>query len=617
MRATINRKGTIIIQDAPQAMGIILRKWFRTKQIDDRTHLCPEKKIRALLNRYPNIEIDPKLLSWIDGRFSRNEIMRRISPHLKTYRGGYQAKIVSRAIDRRRLAIFCGYGGGKSTMFLEIAHQTGPTLLVVPPFAWESAYMSRVKGKDGNPEGDYWRWYQKKLRLADCVGAIGEEKRMALLDIEADLYAINPENLYSALDAIHRLPLATLEIDESVILAGYDSRVAKACSIVSQQVTNVVIGSAFPAPEGLKDLYPQVELIEPGYLGKYRDFCSTYGDTEFNPNAPEGSKCYEVLDRIQSDGLAILLKQDTFWPEGKDLQPDSYERVPVELNEQERKYYQALLEDNRLSIEEKDIHTSGGMNKIMKQRQVTSGFIYTSPHGGAASAKMLSKRPSKMLALGKLIRKHIKKEQFIVWCHFQREYQMVAKLLDHLGISHGLLKGSGRSRRVRRLLQRFRNGKVQAIISNPQSAAHGVRMENCRNSVYVSHDYSVNHFEQSIRRTLRPGQTRKVRVWMLVATGTVDENIVDCLEGKTHWHQLVERVLNSEDLIKQEKLDERYERRKRARNQHSGSASKGPRDRGNRRRSDRSVPDRRGVRASNVRRKRHPDSKDRPRDRRA
>jgi hypothetical protein len=73
-----------------------------------------------------------------------------------------------------------------------------------------------------------------------------------------------------------------------------------------------------------------------------------------------------------------------------------------------------------------------------------------------------------------------------------------------------------------------------------QSGGAGVDFSRAAFCVYYSTGFSLANYLQSVKRLHRPGQTRPVRYYHLVARGTVDEVVYKSLEAK---QGIIESVL--------------------------------------------------------------------------
>ena len=73
-----------------------------------------------------------------------------------------------------------------------------------------------------------------------------------------------------------------------------------------------------------------------------------------------------------------------------------------------------------------------------------------------------------------------------------------------------------------------------------QSGGVGIDCSRAAFAFYYSLGYSLGDYEQSLARLRRPGQTRCVRYYHVVCTGTVDEQVYAALRER---RSVIEAVL--------------------------------------------------------------------------
>jgi len=584
MRCTINNNGVIGLLDAPEGIRRDAQHWFGAKERDG-VLIVPHRKIHALISYY-RPKVDQRLSDWIDQQFTAKEVFKRVSPHLKSYRGGYEAVAVARAIGTRRHGLFCGMGGGKTTMACEIALQTGPTLLVVPPLVWDNAYVNDEPDKDGKPQGDLTRWYRKKLRWVEILGSRKQAERTGALRNPADIYAVSSHLLHVLKDELKDIPFATIIIDESAMIKDYNSSMAKAVEEIAPYAHFRFVLSADPSPNDIGDLWPQVNFVDPNIFNSAADFEADYGKRgRWKVEYKDPYKNAAALEKLKNSGLFTSIPQQVFWPNAPGFR---IEKVMVSLNDAERAAYDAMRESMSLRLGGQTISDGSELERTMKLRELAGGFVYS--NNRKAIPVEPGKPTTKQRALVHLLRNQCKGQQVIVWVHFRYEYDVVSKLLQKMGIKHGILRG--RDRHSRQAMIDFAAGRIRVLVTHQRTASHGLRFHNCYNSIYLTLDYSNEAFYQSIGRIHRPPQTRQCRIWLIIAQKTVDEAICEVLEGKSEHRRMVAEALKPKEPIHVRPAATRQDHPKPGRGQSVVQDQHG-RDRSNRSRAARRTDSRR------------------------
>ena len=76
------------------------------------------------------------------------------------------------------------------------------------------------------------------------------------------------------------------------------------------------------------------------------------------------------------------------------------------------------------------------------------------------------------------------------------------------------------------------SGRVQYLVANKTCAGYGLNLQFCRNVIYYSNDWDLATRLQSEDRVHRIGQEQEVHIYDIIALGTLDERICDCLSRK-------------------------------------------------------------------------------------
>jgi DNA modification methylase len=104
-------------------------------------------------------------------------------------------------------------------------------------------------------------------------------------------------------------------------------------------------------------------------------------------------------------------------------------------------------------------------------------------------------------------------EQWIIWCGLNDEADGIARLLsDSVNI-----KGSMSIEAKIAGIEGFQDGMIRTLISKPKIAGHGLNMQMCHNMVFLGLSDSYEAYYQCIRRCYRFGQTKPVRVFIVLS----------------------------------------------------------------------------------------------------
>jgi SNF2 family DNA or RNA helicase len=154
-------------------------------------------------------------------------------------------------------------------------------------------------------------------------------------------------------------------------------------------------------------------------------------------------------------------------------------------------------------------------------------------------------------ALEKLLA-HLPGEKVLLFTHFRQTLDQLARRLEALGLDfvvyHGGLSAAAKDAAVRRF-----EGEAQVLLST-EAAGEGRNLQFCRTLVNFDLPWNPLRIEQRVGRVHRIGQTRPVEIHNLSAAGTIEDYLLDLLDGKVNMFEL---VIGEMDMILGELTEER------------------------------------------------------------
>ena len=101
--------------------------------------------------------------------------------------------------------------------------------------------------------------------------------------------------------------------------------------------------------------------------------------------------------------------------------------------------------------------------------------------------------------------------QVLIWTKFDEESEILRELLSDIEQLECL---HGRTPKPRRadIIEEFRVGHIQLLISKAELLGYGLNFQNCSSMIFSGFDDSYERFYQAMRRCYRYGQTQTVRV---------------------------------------------------------------------------------------------------------
>lgn len=440
----------------------------------------------------------------------------------------HQQQAIDLAKHNGSYAFFHACGTGKTCTAINVIKHwkstgVGPALVVCPLSIIDAAWLEDCR--KFAPELSAISLWSKKP--AD------RKKRLAE---KHDIYIANFETFKLLYSEIVKKRFGVLVVDESSKMKQHDSQITRALLSLAGLATRGKGGQKYvsdwivpyryvlsgtPAPNEPTEYWPQIKFITgPGHSVFSDDFYSFRRQYCYSiPISPVCKKwkfrrnmTTELMDRIKPVAH-IVRKEDAV-----DLPEQTHVIRKVYLGEAEQRAYDVFQRDLVLQYAEQEILATSAIVEIMKLRQLTSGFAYT-------DTGTMQTGTSKLDELKELL-EEIGNNQVIIWANFHHE---IGTLLKELPGSAALWHGTPDREQV---IADFKADKMQYLIANPQSAAHGLTFTNCKYAVYFSLNYSYELHEQSINRIHRIGQKWPCTYYYLVADKTIDELIYKVLQGK-------------------------------------------------------------------------------------
>ena len=151
-------------------------------------------------------------------------------------------------------------------------------------------------------------------------------------------------------------------------------------------------------------------------------------------------------------------------------------------------------------------------------------------HVGSAKIEYLADRLDEIVPLG---------HQALVFSQFTSFLERIRHILERRGRSVVQLDGSTRGRAE--VIEKFRSGDAQVFLISLKAGGSGLTLTEA-DYVYVMDPWwNPAAEEQAIDRAHRIGQTKKVNVYRMVATDTIEAKVVELQDRK---RQLISSVMN-------------------------------------------------------------------------
>lgn len=348
-------------------------------------------------------------------------------------------------------------------------------------------------------------------------------------------------------------------IDESSRLKNHRSVTAKTMLSIANMFDYRMILSGTPMPNSELELWAQINFIKPNLLHQsFYAFKNIFFHLERRGQTmPTG----RIVSRMQmrdifSQGwrysitaqkreqLMKLIAPYVDWVKKEDAVdlPEQTEQIrEIDLSAQERKHYQDMKTRLITTIGDVEIVAQVALAKLMKLRQVTSGFCYGLNMQDETLAIPIG-YPSKLKELKELL-EELGPRQLIIWIQFHYEVEYITKMIAETCGGHSIATLYSQTKDKDGEIERFKSGKARYLVAHPRSAGHGLTFTNCDCAIFYSLDYSWESYEQAKDRIHRIGQSNKCLYIYLLAKNSIDNVLFNVLEKKQDIQEAVYEII--------------------------------------------------------------------------
>lgn len=443
----------------------------------------------------------------------------------------YQHKIIKHIIDNPRCAIWAGMGMGKTSSTLTAIERlitsgyvNGPVLVLAPLRVAQSTWPEEVA-----------KWpHLQHLKIVPIVGAVAQ-RRKALYQKDVDIFTCNYDNIPWLIKyCAHRFggwPFEVIIADESTKLKGFRSRQgtkrAKALAAVAHSRTKRFIElTGTPAPNGLKDLWGQMWFLDVGQrLGRtYTSFTDRWFRATHDGFGVEPlPMAQEQIQSAVQDLCLSIDPKDYF-----DLDEPIKNTVYVDLPKDARQKYKDMETQMFAELEDElkvshEIEAVNAAARTLKCLQLASGAAYI----GEDRKQFVTVHDEKIDALKEIVAEAAGMPVLVAY-HFKSDLQ---RLRDAFPNASVLDKNP-------KTLRKWNEGKIPVLFAHPQSAGHGLNLQDGGNIlVFFSHTWNLEEYMQIVERIgpvrqKQAGYDRPVFIYHIVARNTVDELVMQRRETK-------------------------------------------------------------------------------------
>lgn len=369
---------------------------------------------------------------------------------------------------------------------------------------------------------DTWSRETKKwdhtsyLTVSKVLGS--EAQRRKALQKRADIYVINRENVPWLVDLYTskgiKWPFDMVVVDELSSFKSPSSQRFKKLRKVRPLIKRLVGLTGTPSPNSLLDLWSQMYLIDRGErlettVSKYK---ARYFDQhpyqmyklDLKPGAEES-----IYRKIDDVCVSMKAKDYLNLPERVN------NIVKVDLGEKERALFKKLEREYILEFEQGDVVAATAAVVSNKLMQLSQGAVYNE-HGEVQHI-----HDAKLDALEDII-EGAQGQPVLVFYSFKHDIARIQKRFK-----------TAETLDADKAIERWNDGDIPLLLAHPASAGHGLNLQDGGHIiVWFGLNWSLELYQQANARLDRQGQTQSVIVHHIITEDSIDERVMNVLEGK-------------------------------------------------------------------------------------
>ena len=422
----------------------------------------------------------------------------------------YQKRAVEFIKNNRKCALFLDMGLGKTASTLSAISELIPEckadkILVIAPL--------RVALSTWHAEIAKWEHLQHlsytiiKGMASTRVKKLAENTRIHIISRDLVVWLAN--------QCKEEWPYDMVIIDESSSFKSAKIQRFKAIRKVLPQINRMVLLTGTPASNGLLDLWSQIYLIDQGqrlYKSYYAYLAKFFYSDHMGYNwRPRGIAQQEITSRIQDICLSMSANDYLELPDV--VFADRH----CELGQSTAREYKNFKKEFFMEHEGEVVTASSAAVLVNKLMQFCNGAVYTQDRQST-----VVKHNQKLDVLEEVI-EELQGQNVLIAYNFQTDRDRIVKRFKQAQV---LTQDPS-------CIERWNSGEIPILLAHPASCGHGLNIQHGGNHIiWFGLTWSLEMYLQMNARLHRQGQDKPVIITHIIASGTVDELVLEALKNK-------------------------------------------------------------------------------------
>ncbi len=281
-----------------------------------------------------------------------------------------------------------------------------------------------------------------------------------------------------------------------------------------------------PMENHLGELWSLFHIILPGYLGSEKQFQSIFR----KPIEKCGSIERKNLLKKRIDPFLLRRTKEEVTPE---LPPKTEILVPIELSQVQKDLYEAvrltMMKKVLAHVQEKGLAQSHIvlLDALLKLRQICCDPRLLKNISSKAEKTDSSKLSFLVETIPQMIEEN---RQILLFSQFTSMLSLIEQELKRLKIPYVILTGETKDRLTP--IEAFQSGKVKLFLISLKAGGTGLNLTSADTVIHYDPWWNPQVENQATARAHRIGQTKPIFVYKWIASGSIEEKIIQMQERK-------------------------------------------------------------------------------------
>lgn len=410
-----------------------------------------------------------------------------------------------------------GLGKTLQTITLLLSKPNSKTLIIAPTsliYNWKNEFKK----------------FAPSIKIAISNG-VKEEREKLIKNYKNYDVILTTYNLLRRDIELYDMEFDYCVLDEAQNIKNQSSLSAKCVKEIKSKIRFALTGT--PIENSLMELWSIFDFIMPGYLYSEKKFV-----TRYHRRLEEGPEILEELNRLVKPFILRRYKKNVI----SEL-PDKIEkRLSVPLSEEQKVVYETYANYARDLIKKKveDLEFSKSkieiLSYITKLRQICLDPSVTMDNYLGTSGKID--------ALIEILEQSVDEgHKILVFSQFTSVLKNIGKILKEKHLLFSYLDGAVSSLNRMKMVDEFNNGENAIFLVSLKAGGTGLNLTSADIVIHFDPWWNPAVEDQATDRAHRIGQKNIVEVIKLIASGTIEEKIVELQDSK---RELISKILGDD-----------------------------------------------------------------------